>query len=122
MRCFIHSNVEAVSACKQCGKGMCSNCSAYSGHTGVCPACRLRDLEREHKILDSEKKWAIFWAVVSAIAAVALLFVVPILAVVLGVYAIVKVVQAVTKNERMISVQVEINKLRNALKQGTAVI
>ena len=43
MRCFIHNSVEAIAACRRCGKGMCSNCSAYSGHTGICPECRRND-------------------------------------------------------------------------------
>ena len=47
MRCFIHNDVEAIAACRRCGKGMCSNCSAYSGHTGICPECRRNDFIEE---------------------------------------------------------------------------
>ena len=47
MRCFIHTNVEAIAACRQCGKGMCENCSAYSGHTGICPECRRNEFIAE---------------------------------------------------------------------------
>ena len=47
MRCFIHTNIEAIAACRQCGKGMCENCSAYSGHTGICPECRRNEFIAE---------------------------------------------------------------------------
>ena len=47
MKCFIHLETEAVAACRQCGKGMCANCSAYSGHTGICPECRLKEFKVE---------------------------------------------------------------------------
>ncbi len=47
MRCFIHTNIEAIAACRRCGKGMCENCSAYSGHTGICPECRREDFIKE---------------------------------------------------------------------------
>ena len=43
MKCFIHHNKEAIAACKKCGKGMCEDCSAYSGHSGICPECRRED-------------------------------------------------------------------------------
>lgn len=122
MRCFIHSNVEAVSACKECGKGMCANCSAYSGHTGVCPACRLKGFEREYNMLEREKKSAVFWLVISIIAAVALLFAVAVFAIVPGVFMIVNLVKIGKRNERMGTLQVEINKLKKALSQGAAVI
>lgn len=66
MRCFIHTDVEAIAACRKCGKGMCSNCSAYSGHTGICPECRRNEfiLEAATKrnrvvALEKEIKWNI---------------------------------------------------------------
>ena len=73
MKCFIHGAKEAVAACKKCGKGMCSNCSAYSGHTGICPECRKEDFLREIvqlKVKDKEwgkviaKRWfsTILWS------------------------------------------------------------
>ena len=66
MRCFIHTDVEAIAACRKCGKGMCSNCSAYSGHTGICPECRRNEfiLEAAQKreritVLENDIKWNI---------------------------------------------------------------
>ena len=47
MRCFIHNDVEAISVCKRCGKAMCPKCSAYSGHSGICPECRREDFIKE---------------------------------------------------------------------------
>ena len=47
MKCFCHGGVEAVAACRVCGKGMCAECSAYSGHKGICPACRKEEFEKE---------------------------------------------------------------------------
>lgn len=56
MRCFIHSNVEAIAVCKKCGKAMCTNCSSYSGHSGICPECRRDEYIAERKNLISERK------------------------------------------------------------------
>lgn len=47
MRCFIHSNLEALVVCKKCGKGMCVDCSAYSNHSGICPECRSDEYKQE---------------------------------------------------------------------------
>ena len=47
MKCFVHIEKEAIAACRQCGKGMCEDCSAYSGHTGICPECRLKEFKAE---------------------------------------------------------------------------
>ncbi|MDR0425711.1 MAG: DUF2180 family protein [Clostridiales bacterium] len=43
MRCFIHYDREAVAVCLLCGKAMCMNCSCLDGHSGRCPACRVKD-------------------------------------------------------------------------------
>ena len=51
MRCFIHFEKEAVAACRTCGKGMCADCSAYSGHNGICPECRKIEFEKEREAL-----------------------------------------------------------------------
>ena len=67
MKCFIHTGVEAIASCKTCGKGMCSNCSAYSGHTGVCPACRKKEFEREVARCQSEKVSYIWKAIGSGL-------------------------------------------------------
>jgi hypothetical protein len=54
MKCFSHVNEEASGVCKKCGKAMCINCSAYSNHSGVCPACRLKEFEAEYEMNKSE--------------------------------------------------------------------
>lgn len=110
MRCFIHTNVEAIAACRRCGKGMCENCSAYSGHTGVCPECRRNDFiaevnEKKAKVaeLDSKIKWNIaktvllFWTVI-------FLF--------LGIYRHCKMKDEMTAlNERIAKLDAEIKRL-----------
>ena len=70
MRCFVHLNEEAIAACRTCGKGMCANCSSYSGHSGVCPQCRKVEFEKEITSLRSQNKELsseIFWSIVLAI-------------------------------------------------------
>ena len=51
MRCFIHDTEEAIATCRKCGKAMCSKCSAYSGHSGICPQCRREDFIEERSKL-----------------------------------------------------------------------
>ncbi len=74
MKCFIHTETEAIAACRKCGKGMCEDCSSYSGHSGICPECRREDFIKECNQKYSEIaeltrkiKWNIFWMVVLAI-------------------------------------------------------
>lgn len=70
MRCFIHFQKEALAACRTCGKGMCADCSAYSGHKGICPECRKEEFEKERKnLIQSNKSLTgeIVWAVVLGI-------------------------------------------------------
>ena len=122
MKCFIHNDVEAVSACKICGKGMCANCSAYSGHTGVCPACRLAEFERTSSYLKKERKGLIFRLVVSILAVIVLLFTVLVLAIVPAVLAVINFVKIKKKDERIKYYDGEIEKLRSALRQGSAMI
>lgn len=61
MHCFIHYDKEAVATCKKCGKAMCENCSAYSGHSGICPVCRRDEFVAEKNgltvSLNKKKKW-----------------------------------------------------------------
>lgn len=45
MKCFIHEDREAIAVCKDCGKAMCRNCSAFTNHSGLCPECRLAELK-----------------------------------------------------------------------------
>lgn len=70
MRCFIHNDAEAISVCKRCGKAMCAKCSAYSGHSGVCPECRRDDFIKERnqnnkqiEEIKKEKIRNVFWGI-----------------------------------------------------------
>lgn len=69
MKCFNHPYEEAISVCKICGKAMCSRCSAFSGHNGVCPQCRKVGFQKEIKSLEikiKQLKWPIIgWAFVT---------------------------------------------------------
>ena len=70
MKCFVNINEEAIAACRHCGKGMCANCSAYSGHSGICPECRKKEFEKEVSNLsvrNHELKWEIFKAAAGTI-------------------------------------------------------
>lgn len=67
MNCFIHPHKAAVATCKKCGKAMCENCSAYSGHSGICPECRNDEYKRERAALIDERKSKIRWIVFEAV-------------------------------------------------------
>ena len=71
MNCFIHHDKVAVATCKRCGKAMCENCSAYSGHSGVCPECRLDNYRVERTQLDNSLRhimnMTILWTVLSVL-------------------------------------------------------
>ena len=67
MNCFIHPHKAAVATCKRCGKAMCENCSAYSGHSGICPECRNDEYKRERAALIDERKSKIRWVVFEAV-------------------------------------------------------
>lgn len=119
MKCFIHYENEAVAACKLCGKGMCADCSAYSGHTGVCPECKKADYEREYWGLKSQErslKWAIVgwsivtiglcWTIIGLIGG--------------GIKLICRINDKKRNEERMTYLNGEITKLNTALGHGIA--
>jgi len=54
MKCFMHPEEEAVGVCRTCGKAMCANCSAYSGHSGICPECRRNEFVQKREALNKE--------------------------------------------------------------------
>ena len=114
MKCFIHGAKEAVAACKQCGKGMCSNCSAYSGHTGICPQCRKEAFLTEIiQLKDKDKEWG---KVVAKRWCLTILFSWTIIGLFYGIYKI-----SVGKSEhedvikRITFLQGEVLKLENAM-------
>ena len=112
MRCFIHGSKEAIAACRKCGKGMCDDCSAYSGHTGICPACRRDEFVAERNALNGQynsqnaqmqtlKNSRIKVSVISAVIAVAVFAVLAVMKLfficwiplsIAGVYLLIKIV------------------------------
>ena len=119
MKCFIHHNEEAVAACKKCGKGMCSNCSAYGGHTGVCPACKKKDYQAAVQKLNvnldnykTERGWYIFKTIVFCWTIIYLIY---------GLVKIVNLNSEIQNTESNIKTyNTEIAKLDKALSQGIA--
>ena len=74
MKCFIHMNQDAVATCKKCGKAMCVNCSAYSGHSGICPECRVAEFKEERSkngarisSLKSEMGFGLFLSIIGIV-------------------------------------------------------
>ena len=136
MNCFIHPHKAAVATCKRCGKAMCENCSAYSGHSGVCPECRNADYKRERAALIDERKSKIrrivfeaviialvvlftLWMIIEAGAAM-LVFLIAALIPVPFVVHNAKRLKAI--KERLTFVEGEIAKLDAALARGVAEI
>ncbi|MCI8368503.1 MAG: hypothetical protein HFJ81_02615 [Clostridia bacterium] len=137
MKCFIHINDEAISVCKQCGKAMCMNCSAYSDHSGICPECRREGFIAEcgnlNRLLNSNKN-SIILNIVFAVLLVILSIVTSVL---VGIYMLALLVVSVALairvvflfnkrkpwQQRVNYLSAEISKLTNILKhRGTAVI
>ena len=118
MKCFIHGAREAVATCKQCGKAMCGDCSAYSGHTGICPACR-RDEFRAEVVRNTKTRKDLIGSIVgSVISGVFLCF----LLFIPTIIAIFKIIGAVKERKRLAErneyLCAEIAKLDKALTQG----
>ncbi len=136
MNCFIHPHKAAVATCKRCGKAMCENCSAYSGHSGECPECRNADYKRERAALIDERKSKIrrivFEAVIIALVvlftllmiieagAAMLVFLIAALILVPFIVRNAKRLKAI--KERLTFVEGEIAKLDAALGRGVAEI
>lgn len=136
MNCFIHPHKAAVATCKRCGKAMCENCSAYSGHSGICPECRNADYKRERAALIDERKskirWIVFEAVIIALVvlftlwmiieagAAMLVFLIAALILVPFIVRNAKRLKAI--KERLTFVEGEIAKLDAALARGVAEI
>ncbi|MBQ8291342.1 MAG: hypothetical protein IJX88_02370 [Clostridia bacterium] len=117
MKCFIHSGREAVATCRFCGKAMCSDCSAYTGHTGECPVCKKQEYEVELQSNKSRLKllpWSIFGAIFWG-----LLLCWTVIGLIVG---IVKVIKCVREHKRLVNrnqyLSEEIAKLNRALSQG----
>ena len=123
MKCFIHSAIESVAVCKRCGKGMCTDCSSYTNHSGICPSCKLVEYEQEHievkKKIISKTVWSTIILLISVICAIAASE--PLCLVILVIPAII-MLTSIRFFNRIKFLNGEILKLRNALSQGTGVI
>ncbi len=137
MNCFIHPAKEASSVCKKCGKAMCINCSAYSNHSGICPACKKEEYEIEQSILinslKQNKKSTIIRYILIAITAIISIIIMTTINIVIGAVLLVlpiifgiKVLLLIKKRKPMIEriefLTTEIFKLSKALSQGEKVI
>ncbi len=119
MKCFIHFDAEAIAACRTCGKGMCAECSAYSGHSGVCPECRKKEFEKERANLTAQNK-ELKWGIVRAAVGTVLLFWTVIFGIINGVKWYKRKKQYNKNVERIDVLSKEITKLNKALNnRGT---
>ena len=106
MKCFIHLGAEAIAVCRNCGKGMCADCSAYSGHSGICPECRKNEFIQERNLLINENK-SLVWEI--AKSAFLCVFIIPIL-------SLVKNIRKKKSNtERIAKLTTEIDRLEKVL-------
>lgn len=136
MNCFIHPHKAAIATCTRCGKAMCENCSAYSGHSGICPECRNDEYKRERAALIDERKskirWIVFEAVICALIVVFTLAMIPemgataLIALVIALIPVPFIVRNAKRLKaiaaRLTFVEGEIAKLDAALGRGVAEI
>ena len=136
MNCFIHPHKAAVATCKRCGKAMCENCSAYSGHSGICPECRNDEYKRERAALIDERKSKIRWIVFEAVICALIVLFTLLMIIEAGAAMLVFLIAAlipvpfIVRNakrlkaikERLTFVEGEIAKLDAALGRGVAEI
>lgn len=135
MGCFIHRGAEAVANCKRCGKAMCEDCSAYSGHTGICPSCRKTEFEQERARLLSDReqrrksviRWGVFSVLLVAVTIAACVLAESawlLVLLLIGIFPAVRIprnVKAIGKiDERVAFLTGEIDKLDKALTAGVA--
>ena len=120
MKCFIHHDSEAIAACRKCGKGMCSTCSAYSNHSGICPECRRDEFIKKRDQIEKQinyKKHDLGWYIFKSI-----IFVWTIIYPIYGIYKIVTLNNAIKEAEAQSEkYTIEILKLGKALKQGVGI-
>lgn len=56
MRCFNHSEIEAVGTCKACGKGLCKECAADLGHGLACNPTHVEKVETLNSLINRNIK------------------------------------------------------------------
>lgn len=120
MKCFIHADREAAAVCKKCGKAMCADCSAYSGHTGICPACRREEFVRERNTLEQEERDYVLAMIGWSLFTAALIWIL------VGLYGAYRIYRKVKRQkwirERVAYLNGEITKIDRALTAGRAEI
>ena|ERR1017187_7558363 len=72
MKCFYHPQTDAVAICKNCSKGLCTECVSDAGHGAACKGkCEsgvqafnevIQRAHRSHNVLGGYyKMWAVFF-------------------------------------------------------------
>lgn len=56
MKCFVHSQVDAVASCKHCCKGMCAECTKDTGVGMVCSAACESEVKAVQEMLERNRK------------------------------------------------------------------
>ena len=55
MRCFYHQDVEAVAACKNCGRGLCAGCAVDVGNGLACPDRCEEEVRALNRVISRNK-------------------------------------------------------------------
>jgi hypothetical protein len=55
MRCFFHREVDAVAACKNCGRGLCAGCAIDVGNGMACPGPCEDEVRALNRVLARNK-------------------------------------------------------------------
>lgn len=56
MKCYNHTNIDAVGACKQCNKGICHLCASDLGHGLACKDKHEGDVNFLNDLIDRSRK------------------------------------------------------------------
>lgn len=56
MKCFHHSEIDAVGICKECNKGICTSCATDLGHGLACKGKHEPDVELIHNLISRQGK------------------------------------------------------------------
>lgn len=55
MRCFYHRDRDAVAACKNCGRGLCPDCSVDVGNGLACPGRCEAEVRSLNEVIERNK-------------------------------------------------------------------
>lgn len=129
---------DAIAVCKKCGKAMCGNCSAYSGHSGICPECRRSEfiVELQGKLSElKQNKKSTYITIALAVLAIVfailimafaqvyvglIIFLITLIAVNIRVFILYKRRKPIT--DRINFLKTEIGKLTLALQRAAPII